>query len=52
MTKPTEAEKLAKRAAAKDRVKGWWDKPEHKPTPEDDERTRTGDINDPAHNDD
>ncbi len=48
MTKPTEAEKLARRTAAKERVKGWFDKPEHRPTKDDDERTRTGDITDPA----
>ncbi len=47
MTKPTEAEKLAKRDAAKKRVAEWWDKPEHKPTKELEEKARHGTLPDP-----
>lgn len=36
-----EKELLEKRRAAKARLKEWWDRPEHRPTKDEDDRTRT-----------
>ena len=46
--KETEAQERARRKAAKERVKAWWDDPATKPTPADNEQTRTDDISNPA----
>ncbi len=47
MTKPGEGP--AKPAEAKARVKGWWEKPEHK-DPKHDPDTKNDRLNDPAKN--